>query len=43
MGDLLAELPVEEQVRLVDAVELLADTAHRYRTRTAGPVDVAAS
>jgi DNA-binding MarR family transcriptional regulator len=43
MDDLLAELPVEEQARLVDAVELLADTAHRYRMRTAGPIDVAAS
>jgi DNA-binding MarR family transcriptional regulator len=43
MGDLLAELPLEEQARLVVAVELLADTARRYRMRTAQPVDVAAS
>ena len=43
MRDLLAELPPAEQARLVDAVELLADTARRYRTRTTEPVDVAVS
>lgn len=33
MSDLLADLAPDDRSRLVDAVELLADTVHRHRTR----------
>lgn len=33
MSDLLADLAPDDQARLVDAVELLADTVHRHRSR----------
>jgi len=33
MSDLLADLTADDRARLVDAVEFLADTAHRRRTR----------